>query len=323
MSLRSPEAQNGNAVVSISVECLSDPDPRFAAFTYPRLAKLLAEPRTTILAIGAFDGGRPVGLALGDCGPGGGCLLSLMVDRRCRGMGIATRLLRSFGAAAGERGIRRLETHYPDHLAARPAFEAALSSAGWSEPDLGSVQIVGLARAMSDEGGHWPGVRRLLERPGPYAFTPWGERTARDEAAVEQCLGEGSDIRPPDPRTWRTSFDPDLSFVLRRGGDLIGWLIGQRVQTGFGPGTTSDDAVSVHYPAAYCAEAHTRSGILIAGYHRAFSRQAELHGPQSRASYRTHPGARAMLALTMRRFAPLALRVDRVLTSRFQPAGAD
>ncbi|WP_294641314.1 GNAT family N-acetyltransferase [uncultured Aureimonas sp.] len=309
--------------MSISVECLSKPDPGFAAFTYPRLAKLVAEPRPSMLAIGAFDGDSPAGLALGDCGPGDGRLLSLMVDRRCRGMGIATQLMRAFASAAGERGIRRIETHYPDHLASRPALEAALSNAGWSEPNLGNVQIVGLAGAMSDVGGRWPGVRRLLERPEPYAFTPWSERTARDEAAVERCLGEGSDIRPPDPLTWRTSFDLDLSFVLRRGGDLVGWLIGQRAETGFGPETTSDEAVSVHYPAAYCAEAHSRSGILIAGYHQAFSRQAELYGPRSRASYRTHPGARAMLALTMRRFAPLALRVDRVFTSRLHLAGAD
>lgn len=312
------------AHVTIAVRTLTTPTPDFSAFTYPRLARFLDEPRPSILAVGAFVDDEPAGLALGELGSGEGWLLSLMVDKQFRGEGIASQLLRSFVSESAGRGIGRLEARYPERLASRPVLEAVLARAGWSEPSLSSVQLVGLAGAMAAEGGRWPGVRRLRERPGPYAFTPWSERSAEDDVSVSRLLAEQSAIHPPDPRAFVRNCEPELSFALRRGGELIGWLVGVRDEGGFGPGTTGGGAAAVHYPAAYCADAHSRSGILIAGYHRAFSRQAELFGPLSRASYRTHPGARAMLALTLRRFAPMALRVDRVLSSqRVVPAALE
>lgn len=306
----------------MSIRILTPPVPEFTALTFPRLASCLSAPGPGTVAVGALSDGNPVGLALGEATMDGVRLLSIMVDPPCRRRGIGRALLHTFAVASGERGGKGVVMLYPSRLPSRSALEHLQSLAGWTVPRLACVQLVGFAEAMADVVGRWPGVRRLLDRPGAYRFTPWADLTAADHREVTALLTEDAESPFPDPRAW-VGFAPEFSLALRQEERLVGWVIGERANGGLGPMTRSEGTSSVVYRNAYCANSHARGGILIAAYHHAFSRQAKRLGSKSRAIYQTHPGRPAMLALTLRRFAPIALRVDEVMESHLDLAAPD
>jgi GNAT superfamily N-acetyltransferase len=301
--------------MAVAIRVLEGAQPAFAGMTYPRLCRLLTLGGAGIVAIGALQAGTPVGLALGARGDRAGNLLSVMVDRAWRRQGIGRKLLRAFQAAMKAAGICRLRAEYPGSIASRSALELLLSRLAWNAPQLHSVQLIGYAGAMAEAGSSWPGVRHLLAKSGRIECAPWNVRTPTDQAALQQLLVEDTVLQPPDPRQWAATLEARTSFALRHDGALVGWIIGERVSGGFGAYSTSQGVPSIHYPAAYCARPYRKGGALIAAYYRAFSAQAALFGPESRAIYRTHPGARAMLALTRRRFAPIALRLDEIMVA--------
>jgi len=280
----------------------------FANFAFPQRRSHLTALTPPWRAIGAWWRGVPVGLALAAVDNGRAWLDSVMVDPLFRRRGIARTLLAVLADDARAAGASRLDTQYSSFLPARAALEALLADRGWAPPALVDITLVGLAGAMADGGGAWRPVQRAMREMTDYTVEPFDLNDPRDDTAIAAILAEAPELGVVDPRT-HAALDRDISMVMRCRGDLIGWIAAERLTHSLGKGTLVDDAPSITYPGARIADGHHRALMLVA-YYKAFSRQAEMHGPASRAVYRTHPGAAAMYNFTRARFQPMALHVE-------------
>ena len=113
--------------------------PLFAGFTFPlyRDRLLLGSWRQKILALGAWQGSRPVGLALFEkTTPSTAVLRSVWVESDCRRRGMGLELLQNAAAALAEQGVRRVEAIHRSTLEDRVAFESLLKRAGWTRPEM-------------------------------------------------------------------------------------------------------------------------------------------------------------------------------------------
>jgi GNAT superfamily N-acetyltransferase len=279
----------------------------FAAFAFPQRRDRLKALDTPWVAIGARWRGAPVGLAVARIGNPTAWLESIMVAAPLRGKGIGTALLASLADHVRVAGASRIDTEYSGFLSGRVAFEALLAGNGWQPPALIDIQLVGLAGAMADGGGAWRPVQRAMRDLGAYSVEPFA-LTEQDGVAIDALLASAPELCVPDPRA-NASLDPEMGVTLRHRGELIGWIAGERLTHSMGFGTLVPDAPSILYSGARLADGHPRT-LMLVGYYRAFSRQAEIHGPASRAVYRTHPRATAMYKFTRARFEPMALHVE-------------
>ena len=98
---------------------------------------------------------------------------------------------------------------------------------------------------------------------------------------------------------------PAFSTLIRRQGAVVGWVLAR-------------DAAerSIHYDEAFLDPVYWHSGITIGAYHHCYARQAALLGRDSVATYYTDPSRPRMVALTRRRFAPIADRIETILAVR-------
>ena len=288
----------------------------FATFAFARSRPGLAELQAPSVAIGAWWRGAPVGLALGTVESGKNAWLeSVMVAAPLRRQGVAGALMAAFEGEARAARAERISTQYSSFLGARVGLEALLAGRGWSPPTMIDIILVGLAGAMADGGGAWRPVQRAMRELTDYSVERYVAGNVRDDAAIGALLATAPELGVPDPRT-NAAIDPEISVMIRHRGALIGWVVGERLNHSIGSGTLVVDAPSILYSGARLADGHHKA-LMLVGYYRAFSRQAEIHGPSSRAVYRTHPGAAAMYAFTRARFEPMALHVEeRFATSR-------
>jgi len=303
-----PDRRGGAAAKNVRIARLEKASD-FAAFAFARSRPRLAALEAPSIAIGAWWRGAPVGLALGTVEPGKSAWLeSVMVAAPLRRQGVAGALLAALEEEARSAGAARIGTQYSSFLAARSGLEALLASRGWSPPAMIDIILVGLAGAMADGGGAWRPVQRAMRELTDYSVGRYDVGNARDDAAIGALLAAAPELGVPDPRT-NTPIDPEISVMIRHRGALIGWVVGERLTRSIGSGTLVPEAPSILYSGARLADGHHKA-LMLVGYYRAFSRQAEIHGPASRAVYRTHPGAAAMYTFTRARFEPMALHVE-------------
>lgn len=289
----------------------------FSTFAFARRRPRLATLQSPWVAIGAWWRGAPVGLALATVENGRAWLDSVMVAAPVRRRGIGRALLSALAEEARAMGATRIHTQYSGLLGGRAPLEALLASAAWSPPQLIDVILVGLAGAMADGGGAWRPVqraRRELAGLG-YSVDRYVSGNPADEAAIGALLESAPELGAPDPRG-STATDPEVSVMLRHRGALIGWIAGEPLTRSVGTGTLVAGTTSIHYTSARIADGYPRT-LMLVGYYESFSRQAAIHGPASRAVYRTHPGAAAMYSFTRRRFEPMALHVEERFGSSF------
>lgn len=280
----------------------------FAQFAFARRRARLNALDICWIAMGAWWKGVPAGMALVIVKDDVARLDSIMVSARLRRRGIAQALLASACREVVAAGLDRLETQYSSFLARRDAFESLLSRTGWSSPELIDIIVVGHARAMADGGGAWRPVQRAMRELVDYSVEPFAIAGAKDGMAVDALLASEPELGVPDPRA-DAATDPDISVTIRHRGALIGWVAAQRLHRSIGHGTLIAEAPSYLYSGARLADGHHKALMLVA-YYTSFSRQADAHGPGSRAVYRTHPRAAAMYAFTRARFEPMALHVE-------------
>jgi GNAT superfamily N-acetyltransferase len=288
----------------------------FAALTFPSLAHQLQDLKSPCVAVGFEAEGAPGGLALGWLmEEGGGEVLSVSVRRELRRRGHGVALLLALEQAMAAQGVSRLQARVVEALPRYKTVERLLARTGWSALEPSSIQVVGKAGFMAAKGGAWRGVEGRLKAPSGFRFTTL-DLVPRDDKAIKRLMAQPNWATHVDPRQYALTLDATCSIAIRRGIDIVGWVIAEKDVKRLGPGTTSPDAPSVFYPENYLDETLWSLGLSIGAYFHAFSRQAEAYGPKSLAIYRTHPGAARMLAFTRRRFAPIADRIDTVMMSR-------
>lgn len=277
----------------------------FAGFTFGRYRPVLAVLEPSVIAVAAIAGGRPVGLALGTCGSGQEAeLLSIAVAPAERRRGIGLALVDAWREEAVRRGMRTTVARYSETHAGRAAFEALAKRAAWSVPAEDGLMVTGRAGAMAEVVGAWRAIGGRLAQPGVYDYA-LVDLSDADRAAVCAYLAWPEAAGMAGPMAFADRMAPAFSILIRRQGVLVGWVLASQAADG-----------SIHYDEAFFDPAYWHSGIAIGAYHHCYARQAALLGRDSVATYYTDPTRPRMVALTRRRFAPIADRIETILAVR-------
>jgi len=305
---------------ALDIECLQVPAPAFATFTYPRYRHFVrGEPGandrielTGSLLFAARHQGRPVGAAL--LGPptasgSGRRLLSIMVAASARRQGVATSLLREVAAWARlQPGLQQIHATHSDRTRCLEAYLGLMVAAGWQGPHLLQQRLAGRVDWTHRVAQAWAGWHRRLDRQG-FAMTRLGERTPADDAniaALEQAGRVEADLRLGP---CIASADPDFSFLVRRRGEVAGWIVGER----------SRDVDGIHYTLGYVIPELRPTGWLIRGLWDACRYQEAALGPDSVAVYETSATNGPMQRMMLERLEPLGpLWVDRRYSLHWQ-----
>jgi hypothetical protein len=114
------------------------------------------------------------------------------------------------------------------------------------------------------------------------------------------------------PQRWSGQFDESASLVLRLRGEVVGWILARL--------DPSSDAAApgpptLFIPAAFIRRELWRSGMLVAAYHAITRNHADRFGSAAPVRFSTHSSFAGMMALTRRRFAPIALWIDEWMES--------
>lgn len=282
----------------------------FRHLTFPSLGADIERLPPAWFMIGALAGDKPVGLAIACPGETAGAfvLKSISVAPMRRGQGVGGALLRSVEHEVEERKGIRLSARFVSSMKKAEAFVALAHAARWSRPRIAGVSLVGEAGRMTQSSGEWPGLRALLSRPAPFTFERWRPLTDADQASLARLRAQRSFRSHLDFTHFAADIDPACSLHVRRSGELLGWV----AATAFQGATVTryGNRIGRLYRSAYIDECLWRTAALIAAYHHAVSRQGFAYGNDSIATYFTEfPG---QMALTRRRFAPIALSIDEI-----------
>jgi GNAT superfamily N-acetyltransferase len=320
MSMNDRTKENGKLERSVIYAPVDACDASFLALTFPAYWRHLERREPDVIALGARVDGLAVGLALGrmvgetvEAGGQTAQLLSLMVARPFRCRGIGTGLVKALEAQLAARGIVGVFAYHSSRLPACAAFEGLLASERWLGPKMTELRLTGQCGLMIEAVANWPTVRNRLEHRENYLFTPWREVGGEaDAAAIDRLVRQPPCARAPliHPEKWRDLYDPAVSIAVRRAGRLVGWVAAHLVAPA---APSSGRGKPQLYYVSYLDEALQKTGILVSAYLNAFRLQEAAHGPESLAHYTAVE--RAMVAITRRRFAPIATWVDEIRIS--------
>ena len=294
----------------VRVAEVSLPAEGFDAFTYPRYRSLLsaAEPpekSAERIAVAAWFGAEPAGLALFSrpIREVERRLLSIMVTPLLRRLGIGSKMLALGEDCAVARGVKKLWASHSSQLSARAAFEALLRGAGWARPEEFEYRLAGEAGwsllALKD----WAPFLARLEAGG-FRANDWNELTGPDReqvaALVQTAVPEGDRAFDPLDGEKRLTLVPELSLLLRRRGEIVGWILGSR-------GAMPD---SIYYSHGYVLPSVQRAGWLVGGVREVCERQALLLGGETVSVFETASKNSAMRRFMERQLKPYSLWTD-------------
>jgi hypothetical protein len=194
----------------------------------------------------------------------------------------------------------------------RAHLEALLQSRGWCKPSLILYRLIGIAGFMARAGGAWKGVQERVLRDATVTYDPF-QVTEADASDLARLLEQPEAKFFSDPCKYSGTLLPELSFAIRRHGRLVGWLIAATARNSYSAALGAPPSTAIEYKDLYLDAALWRLGYAFGVFYHAFMRQAGLFGENSLALYTTHPGVPRMVALSRRRFAPLAIRFDSLL----------
>lgn len=295
----------------------------FQSLTYPRFAARLGSLPKGFVALAARLNGRPAGIVILNAqSPDGFCrLISVMVARPFRRYGIGMALIQAAEAVARQHDRAKLATRLTTRMRDFPAAKALFQRAGFSEPQLYLVNLTGEVGPMSScvFTHEWRALLRRTLKSRTYDFEPWSAFSPSEEAdfaALKQQSAYHNGFRFDH---LGDRIDPVCSLKIHRFGRLIGWIVAEPLEGALA--SEYPDRVCRHYVSAYLDETLWHTGVLLAGYYHAFSRQATAYGERSIANYFSEMPRQ--VELSRRRFAPMALHWDEIYTLEKSIAPAD
>ena len=293
----------------------------FSSLTFGQIANWLNPVPDDVIAVGLVVSARPVGLALGILQSEGpqATLTSIAVAPAFRRQGLGRRLLDAWQAEARGRGVAACTASYGEVMSGRAGLEALLADAGWTAPCATGLVVVGRVGRMVDAGRSWSSVSDRLAVSRTYTFDPL-ELTAADVAAVECYLADPEAADMLGPLHQSEQLARDFSIAIRRDGRLVGWLVATETHRPLLDGTANGPAI--RYLEAYIDPLHRQGGIMVGAYYHCYAKQMALLGRHSIAVYYTsYENRPRMVALTRRRFEPIAERVEAILSARVSLPG--
>lgn len=293
-------------------ELLTQPAPQFKPFTFPRYQAFLDAPADApdlAFAAGAWMGDMPVGLALvsAQAAQGRRQLLSIQSSAWLRRCGLATKLLATLEKIAVSRGTNTLHVQHSSRMAAAADFAAWLQRTGWSEPVEIEHRLAGHANWAEKAQIAWASFLTRLERHG-FQASPWSNINDADRQAIRHIVAQQFTERERE-----TAFDPfphessdalvlPISLVLRKHGEVVGWIFGSKQQL---PGP-----LAFSYPRGYVIPSLRKAGWLIGGIHAVCIKQTQVFGGESLAIFEMAPSNADMRRFVLRQLKPYSVWTD-------------
>ena len=196
-------------------------------FTFPAFRNLLSDqdPKTFVRAIEHVDGdtATTVAAVVGRITDDGSTakLLSVLVDAAHRQKGLASTLVHQFleWACANCAAAEMRYTTRGQHV---PAMEALLAKTKWPSPQTSMIFTrADPVRFLTQD---W--VQRQLARE-PRSAEPfsWEEITPTQRASIARRVEAGSIPSEVSPLWDEENIVPDISIGLRRGDEVVGWMV--------------------------------------------------------------------------------------------------
>lgn len=202
----------------------------FGHMTFPAYRDRLAG---GCLAVGAYAGNQPAGLVL--CVPDGAReraeLLSLFVGADQRGRGLGTALLARAEKTLGGAGVRAVRTVWSDAMPGSAPFARVLEKRHWSDPVprmlVMHADVAGrFGQGVREQGTRYESVRCV---PRCYELLHWSSlSTAQRQFMAARKDEPGWYRAEADPFREESLLMPDLSQILTRGGEVVGWVTAHR-----------------------------------------------------------------------------------------------
>lgn len=277
--------------------------PLCSDLTYPAYRHLLTlEPserhpgqpaQRPIRALGAvaLDAGAVAGLALVEVPTGApdAELLSLFVVPAWRRQGLGTRLLAELEAPLRNAGATRVAAVYMTGRPEIDAVERMLARRGYSAPEARTVTL----RFTPEQALATPWFRRVRLSPDEQVIA-WTEVTADERAALrESHLATPWIAAGLEPWRHEAGFDAVSSVALRRGDEVVGWVINHPVSAGV-----------VRFTCSFVRKDLGRRGRILPLYSASIER-LRAHGCAA-CTFVTPVSYRTMVDFVKRRCAPWA-----------------
>jgi GNAT superfamily N-acetyltransferase len=222
-------------------------DEAWGGMTFPLFRPLLSllgtgnadAQGTRPIACRATVDGQPAGLVLAQrtsAAPRTAELLSIFVAAPYRGRGIATELVACLEDAARTRhGVRELSGSYMTGKPSIPAVERVFAKREFTPPKLRMIVL----KFTPEEAARTDWYQRARMPEGATIFS-WKDLTDAERAWLRQSQAERQWIHP-ELEPWRCDqrFDEVSSVGMRKGGEVVGWVINHRPSPGLVTFTTS------------------------------------------------------------------------------------
>jgi GNAT superfamily N-acetyltransferase len=236
--------------------------PAFGSMTFPAFRGLLGSLLTKdALAVGAYSGDEPAGLAL--ISPSQDRaeaeLLSLFVSLPHRNCGLGTKLLAQAENMLKQAEVSRLHTSWSETVSGAAPFSAVLAARDWSEP---CKRMFLLRGDMDGDFGKelqekYPKYKSPSCLPGAYSLTFWRDMTGADREFIRSKQGLPNWYEPrANPFREESALESGNSLLLRKGGEIVGWLTVHRI----GPRMEGD---TLRYTDVFIREDLKRAGAAV------------------------------------------------------------
>lgn len=150
-------------------------------------------------------------------------LLSVYVERAARRQGLGSALVAEFERAVAAAGFAQLETVYMTGTPPIEFLERILAKRGWSPP----VPRMLVLKGTMDQALALPWYRKH-RLPAGFELFPWSQIEAAELAHIKASQERSAWI-PADLLPWRHVSLDASSMGIRRAGEVVGWVLNQRI----------------------------------------------------------------------------------------------
>ncbi|WP_157737964.1 GNAT family N-acetyltransferase [Aneurinibacillus soli] len=198
----------------------------FLSLTPPDFQPRLRQASAELIAIGAVQNNRPIGVVMAErrISTQSANLLSIFVTPACRRDHIGSHLMRVLEGELVKHGCGRLYVEFMASAKETSPFEVFFQSCGYAPSHPGIHLFRGTPQHLLESSWYV----RCRQLPPRFSIATWSSTDTVERAAIRQ--GEGVWYPPLlSPFVEENAIDPELSLVLRDQNDLVGWLITERM----------------------------------------------------------------------------------------------
>jgi GNAT superfamily N-acetyltransferase len=192
----------------------------------PRPLDLFDPKNRQLYFIGASVSDRPAGLMIMSFSQilKAADIKSLFIDESYRRQKIAGRMIQFAAEQLRSLNFKYIFATYPDHRDDTPIMESFFQKNGFSGKTMVFAEFM---FEYSEFQPDW--YRREYRWPPKFTAFPWTELTYYEAVKIRERYSQGAFPSAVYPFQEDPSFEPLNSFGLRHEGQLVGWLVTERI----------------------------------------------------------------------------------------------